>query len=368
MRTAPARMLSFMAALAVLLSATPSSAFKIPISEESYLNVAILLQPQLQIVNEGAPSGGPSSDMFLRRTRLLVFGHITQKLSFFAETDQPNFGKNGDWNVAFFIQDAFISYEVAEKVWIDVGMLLPPLTRHVLQGAVALQAVDYHSSLVRWAPGVGKVWRDIGVQVRGFAGPLGFRAAIFNGVNGKTTPEGTVLNPDDLPRVTAMARWNFFTREEDLFFQGIYFASEPRLSVGIGADYQPKAVATESGLHDALGTAADVFLDVPLANDQEFVFNATLFHYRQGLDNPQSGTGFYAETGWRFGKFQPLISGEYFKARVDGQDLLVLKPGFNIWFQKHTLNLRTEVAVAWTGDISQARAAVTGTSQLQLFY
>ncbi len=368
MRNAHARMLSLMAALAVLLSASPSSAFKIPISEESYLNVAILLQPQLQIVDEGAPGGGPGSDMFLRRTRLLFFGNITKKLSFFAETDQPNFGKNGDWNVAFFIQDAFISYEVANKVWIDVGMLLPPLTRHVLQGAIALQAVDYHSNLVRWTPGVGKVWRDIGVQVRGFAGPVGFRAAILNGTWGVERDDGVVINPDDLPRATAMVRWNFFTREEDLFFQGIYFASEPRLSVGIGADYQPKSVATASGLHDSLGTAADVFLDVPLPNDQEFVFNATVFHYRQGLDNPQSGTGLYAETGYRFGKFQPIVSGEYFRARVANQDQVAIKPGFNIWFQKHTFNLRTEVAVTWTGDLARAPAAVTGTSQLQLFY
>jgi len=368
MRTAPARMLSLMAALAVLLSATPSSAFKIPLSEESYLNVAILLQPQLQLVDKGAPSGGVGSDIFLRRARLLVFGNITQRLSFFVETDQPNYGKGGNFDVAFFIQDAFISYEVASKVWIDVGMLLPPLTRHVLQGAVSLQAVDYHLDLVRWAPGVGKVWRDLGVQVRGFAGPLGFRAAIMSGAHGTTRPDGAVVNPDDLPRATAMVRWNFFTREEDLFFQGIYFASEPRLSVGLGADYQPDAVATASGLHDSLGMAADVFLDVPLPDDQELVFNATLFHYRQGLDNPRSGTGVYAETGWRFGKLQPLISGEYFRARVDHQDQLALRPGFNIWFQKHTFNLRTEVAVAWTGDLSQARASVTGTSQLQLFY
>lgn len=366
MRTAPTRLLSLLA-LVALLPAGPAVAAKIPINDEATLNVSILLQPQLQLIKDGAPVGDVGTDLYLRRVRLLFFGNVTKHLSFFAETDQPNFGKDGNFDVAFYIQDAFLSYEFLEKVYVDAGFLIAPLSRHNLQGAIALNTVDYHANLIRFTPGVGKVWRDTGVQLRGFAGPLGFRAAILNGAEGKKTDTATV-NPDDLPRGVANVRWNFLTREEDLFFQGIYFDEKPRLSVGVGADYQPSAVATASGVHDSANFSADVFLDLPLANDQAVVFNTGVYTYRQGMDAPQSGTGFYSEAGYRYHQVEPVLSAEYFNSRVVNQDVLVLRPGFNVWFNKHTFNLKTEVAISKVGDISEADTGITGTAQLQLFY
>jgi hypothetical protein len=367
MRPAPYRLLLLLA-LVALLPAGPAVAAKIPIGDEAVLNVSLLLQPQLQLIKDGAPVGDVGTDLFLRRARILVFGNVTKHLSFFAETDQPNFGKDGNFDVAFFIQDAFISYEFADKVFVDAGFLIAPLSRHNLQGAIALNTVDYHSNLIRFTPGVGKVWRDVGIQLRGFAGPLGFRAAILNGAEGVRKPDGTVVNPDDLPRGVALVRWNFLTREEDLFFQGIYFDDKPRLSVGAGVDYQPSAVATASGVHDSFAASTDIFLDIPLAGDQAVIFNTGVYHYRQGFDSPQSGTGFFSEVGWRFGQLEPVLSAEYFNSRVQNQDLFVLRPGFNLWFQKHTLNLKSEVAISKVGDISEADTGITGTAQLQLFY
>ncbi|MBZ4422110.1 hypothetical protein [Myxococcus sp. RHSTA-1-4] len=367
MRPLPFRLLSLLAALVALLHAGPASAGKITLGEEASLNVNVLLQPQLQLIKDGAPTGDVGTDLFLRRVRLLVFGNVTKNLSFFIETDQPNYGKDGNFDVTLFMQDAFISYMFAEKIWVDAGLLIAPLSRHNLQGAVALNTVDYHSSLVRFTPGVGKVWRDTGIQLRGFVGKLGFRAALLNGVEGVRKPEATV-NPDDRPRGVANVRWYFLTREEDLFFQGIYFDDKPRLSVGLGADYQPSAVATASGVHDSLALSSDVFLDLPLANDQAVVFQTTVFHYREGMDNAQSGTGFFSELGYRFGRLEPVLSGEYFNSRVVNQDLLVIRPGFNLWFQAHTFNLKTEVAISKVGDLSEADTGITGTAQLQFFY
>ncbi|NMO18189.1 hypothetical protein HPC49_11245 [Pyxidicoccus fallax] len=367
MRPHPLRLLSLLTALVAVLHAAPAAAGKIALGEEANLNVNVLLQPQLQLIKDGAPVGHVGTDLYLRRIRLLVFGNVTKNLSFFIETDQPNYGKDGNFDVTLFMQDAFVSYMFADKVWVDAGLLIAPLSRHNLQGAIALNTVDYHAGLVRFTPGVGKIWRDTGVQLRGFAGPLGFRAAILNGAEGVRKPEATV-NPDDLPRGVALVRWNFLTREEDLFFQGIYFDDKPRLSVGAGADYQPSAIATATGVHDSLALSTDVFLNLPLAGDQTFVFQTHVFHYREGFDNAMSGTGFFSEVGYRFGHFEPVLSGEYFNSRVVNQDLLALRPGFNVWFQGHTFNLKTEVAVTKTGDISEADTGITGTAQLQYFY
>jgi hypothetical protein len=367
MRPPPFGTLSLLATLVALLHAGPAAAVKLTLGEEAVLNVNVLLQPQSQLLKDAAPVGHVGTDLYLRRIRLLVFGNVTKNLSFFIETDQPNYGRDGNFDVSLFMQDAFVSYMFADKVWVDAGLLIAPLSRHNLQGAIALNTVDYHAGLVHFTPGVGKVWRDTGVQLRGFAGPLGFRAALLNGAEGVRKPDATV-NPDDLPRGVAHVRWNFLTREEDLFFQGIYFDDKPRLSVGLGADYQPSAVATASGVHASLALATDVFLDIPLAGDQSVVFQTHVFHYREGFDNMMSGTGFFSEAGWRIGRFEPVLSGEYFNSRVVNQDQLILRPGFNVWFQGHTFNLKTEVAFARVGDLSRADTAITGTAQLQFFY
>ncbi|WP_408889397.1 porin [Myxococcus faecalis] len=369
MPPSPLRSSPLLVALAVVLLPLGSAiAGKITINDEANLNINLLLQSQAQVIKDGAPSGGVGTDFFIRRVRLLVYGNVTKRLSFFMETDQPNFGKDNNYNVDFFVQDAFVSYEFADKLWVDVGMLIAPFSRHNLQGAIALNSVDYHSSVIRFTAGVGKIWRDMGVQLRGFAGPVGFRAAIMNGAEGTKREDAPTVNPDDLPRGVAMVRWNFLTREEDLFFQGIYFTDKPHLSVGVGADYQPSAIATASGVHDSVAFSADTFLDWPMGHDQELVFQTGVFHYRQGMDNPQSGTGVQAELGYRIAKVEPLVSVEYFNSRVTNQDSLIFRPGFNVWFQKHTFNLRTEVAIARVGDLSNADTGVTGTAQLQFFY
>ncbi|NBD11452.1 MULTISPECIES: hypothetical protein [Corallococcus] len=362
------RALSRWMLLTTLMASLPAAAGRIQLSEEAILNVDVLLQPQMQLIKDGAPTGGVGTDFFLRRVRLLIFGSITKRLTFFIDTDQPNFGKNGDWSPAFYIQDATVAYEVANKTWVEAGFILAPLSHQTLQGAIALNTVDYHSDLIRFPVGVGKVWRDMGVQVRGFAGPLMYRAAILNGVEGAKLENGQVVNPDDLPRFVGHARYNVLGREEDLFLRGIYFADHPLLSFGVGADYQFSAIATASGVHDALALAADVFLDLPVGTDQEFVFQSNVYSWQQGHDNVRSGTGFFVELGYRIGIIEPILSGEYFHGRVAAQDLLTVRPGFNVWFQKHTFNLKTEVAVSRVGEIAHARTGITGTAQLQLFY
>ncbi|MBJ6759453.1 hypothetical protein JGU66_01680 [Myxococcaceae bacterium JPH2] len=352
----------------VLLPLASASAAKIPLGDDANLNVGVLIQPQLQLTKDGAPVGHVGTDFFLRRVRLIVGGSLTKKLSFFVETEQPNFGKNGDWNPAFFIQDAFVSYEFTEKVWVDTGFFLVPLAHHTVQGAASLNTLDLHADLIRYPPTAGKALRDAGVQVRGLVGPLSFRAAILQGVEGAVLDSGQTVNPDDLPRVVGMARWNFLGREEDMFLKGIYFAKAPLVSVGVGTDYQFASVATASGVHDALALAADVFVDVPWSEQDELIFQTDVLSWQQGFDNPRSGTGFFAELGWRHGIVEPLFSAEYFASRVDARDLLALRPGFNLWFNQHTFNLKTEVAVSWQGDISQARTGIAGTAQLQLYY
>ncbi len=355
--------------LALLLTAGPAAAAKFTLGEEAVLNVNVLFQPQMVMAKDAAPVGDAGTDFFLRRVRLLVFGNVTKQLSFFIETDQPNLGRDGNWSVPIFIQDAFASYEFRDKLWVDAGMILAPFSHHGLQGALALNTVDYHSTLLRYPTTVGRIWRDAGVQVRGFAGPLHFRAGLFNGAEGVAgTNGGPAANPDDLPRAVGTVRYHVLGKEEAFFLSGIYFAEQPIVTVGVSADYQPRAVLSEGRSRDAFALAADVFVDWPMGADQEVVFQASAYHWGQGGDNANSGTGFFAEAGYRLGVVEPVVSAEFFNAQLRGADLLALRPGVNLWFQKHTFNLKVEAAFSRTGVLPEAKTGVTGAAQLQFFY
>ncbi len=364
--------------MAALVLPTPAHAVKVPLGEgPATLNVNVLAQPWVQLSKDGAPAGGMGTDFFLRRIRLLVFGNVTERVSFFMETDQPNLGRDGNWDPAFFVQDAFISVKLTEspQFFIDAGMILAPFTHHSLQGAVALNTVDYHASLVRFPRNEGKIWRDAGVQFRGFAGPLHFRLGVFNGIEGtKATDTAPAINPDDIPRVATHIRYNFLGKEESFFFNGIYFADAPKLSVGVGADYQPRAVLAAGHERDDLNVGVDLFLDYPIAENQELVFQTNAFRYWQGRENTNSGFGIFGELGYRIGIIEPVFSAEYFNADVADTDFLALRPGLNVWMMKHTFNFKAEVAVqrqqmpATAAAEASTTTAVVGTAQLQLFY
>jgi hypothetical protein len=369
--------LVLLAAMAALLTPGFAHAAKIPLGEgPATLNVNILAQPWVQLSKGGAPAGGMGTDFYLRRIRLFVFGNVTERISFFMDTDQANLGRDGNWDPAFYIQDAFLSVKLTEgPLWIDTGMLLAPFSRQSLQGIIALNTLDYHSSLLRFTQGVGKIWRDAGVQVRGLSGPLHYRVGIFNGLEGRrgtdTAPE---LNPDDVPRVAAHVRYNFLGTEDTFLLNGIYFADPPRLSVGVGTDYQPRSALAAGRARDVLNVAADLFLDYPTIPDQELVFQVGAFRYWQGRENTHSGFGMFGELGYRVGIVEPVFSTEYFNADVAHTDFLAFRPGFNLWLMKQTFNLKAEVGIirqqvpATPTAEATTTTSVAGTAQLQLFY
>lgn len=357
-------------ALAVALLAFPALAAKIPVGENSVLNVGVLLQTQGALSGGGAPNGGLGTDFYLRRIRLLVHGQVTQRISFFVDVDQPNLGKDGDWGPAFYIQDALLSYAAIEKqLFFDAGMIIAPLAHHSIQGAGSLNTLDYHSGLIKYA--AGKVWRDVGVQARAFAfdSRLHIRAGLFNGIEGRAERTGAdplpALNIGDAPRLAGHARWNFLGKEEGFFLSGIYFAQTPLLSVGLGGDWQPGALTGNRAYYAA---AADVFLEYPTLPDQEVIFQANVFRFFRGAASLDSGTGTFAEVGYRIAMIEPVFAFEYFDGDVAGADMLAFRPGVNLWVDKHTFNVKFEVGLTRQGNLREAPLGVTGALQAQLSF
>jgi Phosphate-selective porin O and P len=333
------------------------------------VNVGVLAQPWFQVTapgsaGQGSPGIGaangksPSFDFFVRRVRLMAYGSVTKELSYFVETDQPNWGKEGNFTTSMFIQDAFLSYAFVPEFKIDAGMMLVPLSHHTLEGAVGLNALDYHADMIRFP--AGKIFRDTGIQFRGllFNNLFHYRLGIFEGVRQAAVPVPamppamplTPLNDHGLPRFAGQLRVNILGDESDFFLKGIYFTPKPLLSVGLGADLQAKGVrklSGDPGTYAAL--SADIFVDYPFTADDELVAKANFFNYSEGASGvPGStalaagGMAFYAEAGFRHAWFEPLAYIEYLKAKNDTLTILSPHVGANFWVTKHTFNIKAD--------------------------
>jgi len=271
-----------------------------------------------------------------------------------------------------------------------------------MQGAVGLSALDYHSGLIRFVEGSHKVWRDAGVQLRGYVADQKFqyRLGVFNGAQGTALQRDqagrSVLtaNPEDWPRVTGHVRYNILGKETDFFGKGIYFTAEPILSLGLGLDFQPDVVVERptvldvnqvvlepGALRAALGIAADLFLDLPVADEQELVFQGAFFWYDHGyafevdalgqgtrVAHHNSGTGFLTEVGYRWRWLQPVFSADWFKSKQRGADLLALRGGVNFWIRKHAANIKAEFGAEKRGRMEDAPWTQALTVQAQLFF
>lgn len=373
-------------------TAGSAQAYKIQISDETTLNIDYLLQFHAQTAEKAAPDGESwSSDFFLRRSRLLLFGELSKHISFFFETDQANMGKNGDWSAPFFVQDAFMTLKVRDEIMFDLGMILLPLTRHSMMGAIGLSGLDYHASLIKYPEGSTKVWRDAGVQVRGYLlnKKLQYRAGVFAGSQNVTLqrdPSNNAVarsNPEDLPRLTGHVRYALLGTETDFFGKGIYFAQEPIVSFGVGTDFVPKSVLrrpatfdsannnallTAPVIGDHLALAGDVFADYPIDADNEIVFQAAVLSYRDGDDVSSSGLGVLLELGYRWYSIEPVLGFDHFNSSASNADYMAVRGGLNWWIAKHAASIKLDVGLEKRGDLSQADFMKTLTLQTQLFF
>ncbi len=353
------------------------------------LNVGALIQPWLAAsapdhaekgtAGVGAPSGPDgrakrlSVDTYLRRARFILSGNVSKHLSFFMDTDQPDWGKGGsfsghgsEFSSPFFVQDAFLSYEFAPELKLDAGMMLLPFSHQTLEGAASLNTLDYHADMIRFP--TAKNFRDTGIQLRGvIQDRLSYRVGIFEGVRNAgalETPAEPVgasyddLNQHGVPRVTGQLRANIIGKEDDFFFKGLYFSPKPIVSIGVGGDYQPNAVlklSTKPGTYYALG--GDVFVEYPFSAEQELLVKAAFAKFAEGWSRighsgalETGGITAFGELGYRIKSIEPLAYVEYLHAKSSPVNPITTRPhaslgahvGINYFVDQHRFNLKLD--------------------------
>jgi hypothetical protein len=253
--------------------ATPPAApsFRVDAAKESTLRIGLLLQPQFQSVSS-ATLDKYSSNLYLRRVRLLVGGTLFGTFDYFVDTDYPNLflpstvaGAGGAGATypkntpGMNIQDAFGTWRVLQdRVKIDVGYLLPPFLHNSLQGATTLYSWDYFSYAFLQGNVFGSsgnpTGRDVGVQARGLLldGHLEYRAGLFQGL--REAPTATEVGARNFFRFAARVQVNLLDAEPGFFYQGTYFGKRKILSIGAAVDIQDS--------YKFFG--GDVFVDYPV--------------------------------------------------------------------------------------------------------
>lgn len=414
--------------LVVLFTGASSQAAQTLGTDDNHVKIGGLLQAWAVSQEDGAPNHGTETDFYVRRIRLMVYGKVSQRLSFFVDTDSPNLGKGGDWTGRMFIQDAYVEYEAHEALQIAGGMLLLPFSHHGMQGAISLLGVDYHTALLRYPHASNLVWRDAGVMARGmpFGSVLEYRVGLFNGIRGNSTPvsknttseDGTEVawreptdprNPSDAPRFTARLTLNLFDPEggpgvAGMFYDGIYLEPKPEglvspktvLAFGGSVDWQKDAnvawgaipatgVRDVAGRSDYVGAAGDVFWDIPLGPEKIMSVNGQVNFYAfdhgaRGLGSASyydgvpaasrlySGWGVAAEAGFRYDIVQPIVRYDRFSASdTEGElgDYQAVAGGINAWLSGHTASLKMQIGAETEHG---GKWLANGTLQAQLMF
>ncbi|NJL27891.1 MAG: hypothetical protein HC897_08325 [Thermoanaerobaculia bacterium] len=277
-----------------------------------------------------------TTDLFFRRLRLMAGGKLSDKWSFFFETDSPNLGKS---NAAgekttdeFFIQDFYVSYKHSDAVQVDVGLILIPLSHNSTQSAVTLlPSGDYGPySFLNSGPTRSKVGRDYGVQLRGYLAESHFeyRLGVYDGFRGP--------NSTNALRWAGRVVYHVFEPETGMFYTGTTLGAKRHLSFGASVDTQ----------EDYQAVAFDVFWDQPTSDGDAFTFQADVINYDGDVFFPTlpDQDASLVELGYWFSKsrLQPYVQYAQRDFAGAGADEDSLAVGLNYRMAKHNRVLRFE--------------------------
>ncbi len=380
-------------ALATLLIPAAAYAVKIPIPVEgATLNLSFQLQAQSLMQENGAPNGTDNSyDFFIRRSRIIVNGDISQNFSYFVQVDNPNFGKYGNYTGRAIVQDAWVGWAPTgitggTVLYIDAGILLVPFSHTGLESTTNFVTADISLDTFRMPGNALPAFRDTGIQLRGWAlnKKIGFRGGFYEGYQpatpalggapaNATTPAGALcatatpgscVNPKRNPAIRGFVNFDIIGSEEGGWLYGAYkWGKEPILSVNVAGSYQSQAIKTPFGdLTDHRYISAGMYLNLPMTEQAELVLEATGTLNGNGSGSGNTGTGLEVNLGYRFGAFAPYVSYDYFQSgdcggltldpgqattcanAIDSADSRNFRAGLNFFFNKNLNHLNIEFA------------------------
>jgi hypothetical protein len=356
-------------AIAQLLSAglAPAQAV-IKVNDDVSFKLGFLLQAQGDWT-QSAANDSYSQNLFLRRVRVLVGGQVAKNVTFFFETDNPNLGKvvvpaggTGAKVISsgLTVQDAFLSWKIADEFTIDAGLILTGIAHNSLQSAASLMPIDYGSQSFNYSgPEQNVVGRDTGFQARGYLAEkkLEYRVGVWQGNRDAASRQAL--------RETVRLQYNFLDADTGFFYTGTSMGKKKIFAIGGGYDVQK----------DYTSYAADAYYDHPLGAgalsaqvDYIHYDGGTFLMNANGTPSLPKQDTFYGEAGYYISsaKVMPyfLVSNKDI-ANTDAGDDRRWAVGLGFFPFGHNFNIK-----AAYGQIDPKVGKTTSqfTVQMQAFY
>ena len=364
-------------ALAVLVALLPGLASAqaiVKVNDNVNFRLGILLQGWADWSGQSDAAGntaGFQQNLFLRRARFFLGGQVAKDVTFFFMTDNPNLGKSTQTvaggaggkapGTGFIVQDAFLSWKIANEFSLQGGLILIPLCRNCNSSAVSLITMDYGTwHFQESASTQSSVGRDTGFQALGYLASdhLEYRAGVYSGFRAPGVKNSF--------RFTGRLMYNVFDVEKLQFYPGTYFGKKKILAFGGSYDTQS----------DYQAYAGDVFFDYPVGANG-ITAQADYIHYDGGATFPTAALfkqdDLYAEAGFFISaaKVMPFIRYEQQKYSDDvnkGLNRTKYQGGFGWYPYGSNFNIKAGFTRTDAPDNSKVASTNQYTVQFQVFY
>lgn len=261
-------------------------------------------------------------DLGLRRTRIQMYGQLTDKVFLYFQFGQNNFNTQfnatGNRKLAAFFHDAVCEYKVFKNNALKVGgglTIANGLSRFSQPSIGSIMTMDVPVFAQATVDQTDEFSRKLSVYARGQVSHLDYRVVVSNPFpitsNGQATP-AISKNANFSPMSTnkqfqGYFAWQFFDHENHTtpYMTGTYLGKKKIFNVAAGFIYQKNAMwaqntAGDTTKQDMKLFSVESFLDMPLNAEKEDAISAYVGYFNtnygtnylryNGIMNPANGT------------------------------------------------------------------------------
>jgi hypothetical protein len=277
-------------------------------------------------------------DIGLRRTRIQLFGQITDRAFVYFQFGQNNFNTTAGYNasgnrkIAAFFHDALCEYKISKKNQLKIGgglTVLNGLSRFSQPSVGTIMTMDVPVFLQYSVDQIDQFDRRLAIYARGQLGKLDYRLYLSNpfpiNSNGSPAPalgsNANFINPAVFSQgsgpgihnqVGGYFAYNFFENESHTtpYMSGTYLGSKKIWNIAVGAVYQKDATwnlktndtgfLVDTNYNHMMHLSLETFLDLPLNKEKATMLSAFAGYYNtnygynylryNGIMNPGTGS------------------------------------------------------------------------------
>ena len=281
-------------------------------------------------------------DIGLRRTRIQMYGQITDRAFIYFQFGQNNFNflaqNSGNRKVAAFFHDALGEYRVTKSNALKLGAGLTianGLSRFTQPSVSSIMTMDVPVFAQATVDQTDQFDRKLSVFARGQIGKLDYRVVLSDPfpitTNGAAQPpisqNATFAQQGHTKQAQTYLQWQFLEKEGHTtpYMTGTYLGKKKIFNIAAGAIYQPDAMwhltaAGDTAFKPLFLASGEAYLDMPLNTAKGTAISAYAGYFHtdygpnylryNGLMNPANGTtatNTIGGAGGTFGNAYPMF-------------------------------------------------------------